>query len=78
MDSRIRREDDLGGQHLEEATQTTLECDFAWGGAFMGFPATELGQQLHFSPLESHPQAEEKASRDPAQGHLGVDAPQIK
>ncbi len=55
MVSCIPGENGLGGQHLEEATQTALERDFARGAALMGFPATKFGQQLHFSPVEGDP-----------------------
>ena len=63
--SRIAREDGLSGQHLEEATQAAQEGDFAWQAVFMGFPAAQFGQQLHFDPVGSHAQVEEKACHDP-------------
>jgi hypothetical protein len=68
MLSRIARQDGLGSQHLEEATESTQERDFARSAIFMRFSATEFGQQLDFGPLEGHPLVEEEACGDPGQG----------
>jgi hypothetical protein len=62
----IAREHRLCRQHLQKPSQTTLERNFAWGAAFMRFPAAELSQQLHFDPVEADAQVKEKARRDPA------------
>ena len=55
MCSHIVREGSLGSQHLKETTESTQEGDFARSAIFMGFPAAEFGQQLHFGPLEGDP-----------------------
>ena len=78
MFSRIAREEGLSGQHLEEATQAAPKRHFARRAVFMGFPATQLGQELYFGPVEADAQVEEKACRDPGQGDEGADAPQIE
>jgi len=38
----------LSDQHVEQATQSTLQGDFAWLTIFMGLPASQFGQQLYF------------------------------
>ncbi len=68
MFGRVAREDGLGDQHLQEPTESALQRDFAGQAIFMGFPAAELGQQLHFGPVESDAQVKEKACRHPGQG----------
>lgn len=62
MFSRIAREDGLCGQHLEAATESAQERDFAWRAVFMGLRAAKFGQQLHFGPLEG----DAKLKRKPA------------
>lgn len=41
----------LSDQHVEQAAQSPLQDDFARGAIFMGLPLSQLGQQLHLSPV---------------------------
>src|SRR5438874_2244877 len=50
--SGIAREHGLSGQHLQEATQSAQQCDFARCAAFMGLRAAQFGQQLDFRPVD--------------------------
>ena len=69
MSSRVVREDGLGRQHLQEATEPAQERAVARLAIFMGLRATELGQQLHFGPIEADPQVKQEACSDPGQSH---------
>jgi len=59
--SRVLREGRLSSKHLQETTQSTQERDFARLAIFLGLPAAEFGQQLHFDSVKAHAQVEEKA-----------------
>jgi hypothetical protein len=65
---RVASGDGLGGQHLKETTESALQRDFAGQAILTGLRAAELGQQLHFGPVEADAQVKEKACRDPGQG----------
>ncbi len=58
----------LSGQHLGQATQTSHQRDFARLAVFVGLRASQFGQQLHFSPVESDPYLVKKAGCHPSQG----------
>jgi hypothetical protein len=62
----------LGGQHLNQATQASHECDPAGLAVFVRLPASSFRDQLHFGPLERDAQLVEEASRDPSQSHQGL------
>jgi hypothetical protein len=63
----IAAQDGLSGQHLDQATQASHQRDFARLAIFVGLRASQLGQQLHFSPLKGDPHLVEKLGSDPAE-----------
>lgn len=60
MSGGVVREEGLSREHLQEPSQSALQGAFVGQAVFVGFPAAEPGEQLHFGPLEADPQIKER------------------